>query len=247
MKRKTAAERRQPAAPIAVGPISLVGLLMGLWSFMGCAGSGVPFNSDQTFDFVTADTTQFAGPPVVAVYPRYRLRGEWPQQTLPLERADPARAGEVRTVVRFQLVGPLRERGDVRAELYAFTACEITDGRPCEPTRFTLFFAVQTPPGPYDARRFDMRPARRLTLILDDDTTLDAPQPAYESHATREGPLEELWFAVPAATFGRMVEANKLRFRFGRDDVRLGGRQMKPLRALWAATQGTRQLSEVAR
>lgn len=223
--------------------IGLAGWIVGLWVVMGCATSRPPYDSNRTYDFVSADTVRIAGAPLIDVYPRLRLRSNWPQQTLPLQPIEPDQAGQVRRFKQFRLKWPISERGDVEAEVYAFTVCAVEERSACAPERVTLFFAVETPGGGFDARRFDMRPARRLTLTLDGDTEIDVSPPNYESHRLRTGFLEELWLSVSARTFQRMIGADRIRFRFGRDDIRLVGREIKPLRALWAATQGAERLS----
>lgn len=210
---------------------------------VGCAGSRPPYDSGQTYDFVSADTVQVAGAPLADVYPRLRLRSDWPQHTLLLQPVTPDQAGQVRSFKRFRLMWPIRERGDVQAEVYAFTVCTLGSESMCEPERVTLFFAIETPGGRFDARRFDMRPARRLILTLDGDTEVDVSQPSYESHWLRSGFLEELWLTVSARTFQQMLGAERIHFRFGRDDIRLVGREVKPLRALWAATRGEADLT----
>jgi hypothetical protein len=222
--------------------LRVVALLLGLSLTTGCTGSRPPYDSNRTDDFVSVDTTEIVGVPLTDVYSRVQLRPDWPQQALPLEAPGPEKVGQVRTVVRFRLRWPIRQRIGLPADLYAFTVCEITDGTPCDPARFTLFFSVETPTGAYDTRRFSMRPARRLTLMLDGETTLDGSMPAYESHRSRETILEELWLAVSASTFRQIIQAERIHFRFGRDNLRLGGREIKPLRALWAATRGEANL-----
>lgn len=208
---------------------------------VGCGASRPNYRSNKTAEFVAVDTVREAGASIAPVYRPYRLQGRWPQHFLPLEQPDPSKAGQVRQKVIIRTDWPLYEPGDVATDIYALTMCELASGASCRPEQAFIFFSIQTPLGRTGEKRFTMKMERNFRVYID-DREIDVPPLSYESHGVVGTVLEELWVALPFERFEQIAQAEHLRFRIGRYDLRLGGREMKPFRAILAAIQGNDQI-----
>lgn len=218
-------------------------LSLVLTAAVGCSTARPPYDSNQTHDFVAVDTSQSVGTPIVPVYSRALLRSEWPQHFVPLEAPDPAHASKTRTHRIIRMEQPVLEWGQVPADIYALTGCELREGESCEPERVILFFSIQgraTSAGRPFGQAFD----RQLRIVLDEETVLFEGQPSYETHGLTGTILEEMWVALPYADFRALVASEDVHLRFRRETMRLSGRKLKPFRALVAAAEGREQLEE---